>query len=105
MLKNSAKFFAEPNRTGQNQPNPKPNRNFGRFLTRTNNRLVKGKIRQWGKIKPSEITSHGNSIVWDAVGLSAEDIWNRIYTNLMNIADIVPVKTVSHLSIFRTDNT
>ena len=30
MLKNSAKFL--PNRTGQNQPNPEPNRNFGRFL-------------------------------------------------------------------------
>ena len=30
MLKNSAKFL--PNRTGQNQPNPEPNRNFGRLL-------------------------------------------------------------------------
>ena len=72
---------------------------------RTDSRLVKSKIRQWGKIKPSEIISRGNSIFWDAVGLSGEDMWNRIYANLMNITDIVPVKTVSHLSKFRTNNT
>ena len=35
---------------------------------RTDNRLVKSKIRHWGEIKSSEIISHGNSIVWDAVG-------------------------------------
>ena len=31
MLENLGKFL--PNRTGQNQPNPEPNRNFGRFLS------------------------------------------------------------------------
>ena len=72
---------------------------------RTDNRLVKSKMRQWGKIKSSEIISHGNSIVWDAVGLSAEVMWNRIYANLISITDIVPVKTVSHVSKFRTNNT
>ena len=30
--KKFGKIFAEPNRTCQNQPNPEPNRNFGRFL-------------------------------------------------------------------------
>ena len=33
-------FFAEPNRTGQNQSNPEPNRNFGRFLTQTKPALL-----------------------------------------------------------------
>ena len=29
-------------------------------------------------------------------------MWNRIYANLISITDIVPVKTVSHVSKFRT---
>ena len=32
-------------------------------------------------------------------------MWNRIYANLINITDIMPVKTASHLSKFRTNNT
>ena len=32
-------------------------------------------------------------------------MWNRIYANLISITDIVPVKTVSHVSKLRTNNT